>query len=426
MRIIILHYHLNPGGVTSIIGSQIQALKIKDPGIHVTVLCGNNSSAHMISGIKAITDESFNYAPEENPAAVTAVEIKEMAAFIKRHLTKTDILHCHNANLGKNPALTATVYSLALEGYRIVNHCHDFAEDRPDRMDALRRAFTGGIGSPEEIMYPVKSGYQYIVLNSCDFRRLSEHVPRASIHLLPNPVTGMADHFTSPALKSQMCATLGIDPVKRICTYPVRAIRRKNLGEFLLLAMLYGREMSFVVTQAPRNPVEIPGYMRWKLFSEKNKLNVKFEAGDEVPYEELIRISDFCITTSIKEGFGMVFLEPWLAGTPVVGRHLPCTTDDLLDQGMMLTGLYKAIRIETSEGIVDYPQLDIEAQEAYLDTLHQTAARDTLLQENPFLTSLFNRVPAEIIEKNKSIIKQRFSAAQYGKRLFAIYQGISG
>ena len=426
MRIIILHYHLNPGGVTSIIGSQIQALKINDPDIHVTVLCGNNSSTTEISGIEAITDESLNYAPDEKPGAVTAVEIKRIAAFIKQHLTKADILHCHNVNLGKNPALTATVYSLALEGYRIVNHCHDFAEDRPDRMDALRRAFAGGIGSPDKIMYPLISGYQYIVINSCDLRRLSEHVPRASIHLMPNPVTGMADHHTSPALRSQLCSTLGLDPVKRICTYPVRAIRRKNLGEFLLLAMLYGKEMSFVVTQPPRNPAEIPGYLRWKLFSKKNRLNVKFEAGDAVPYEELIRISDFCITTSIKEGFGMVFLEPWLADTPVVGRDLPCTTDDLLGQGMILTGLYEAIRIETTEGIVDYPQLDIEAQEAYLNTLHQNVARDTLLQVNPFLTNLFNKVPAEIIEKNKSIIKQRFSAEQYGKRLFAIYQGISG
>jgi hypothetical protein len=54
--------------------------------------------------------------------------------------------------------------------------------------------------------------------------------------------------------------------------------------------------MSFLVTQAPRNPTEIPAYMHWKDVSAENKMNVKFEAGDTVPYEELIRISDFCIT----------------------------------------------------------------------------------------------------------------------------------
>jgi len=422
MRIVILHYHLNPGGVTSIIGSQIRALKIVDPAIHLVVMCGNDSVNTVISGIEAITDNSFNYTQADKLGEISAVEVNRIANCIKRHLTKLDILHCHNVNLGKNPALTAAIFSLAAEGFRIVNHCHDFAEDRPEMLEALHKASVStGPG-----MYPVRPGYQYIVINSCDLRRMSEWVPSASIHLLPNPVMDIAVNDPSPMMRPELCEKLGIDPLKRICTYPVRAIRRKNLGEFLLLAMLYGEEMSFLVTQSPRNPTEIPGYLRWKDVCVENKMNVKFEAGDAVPYEELIRISDFCITTSIKEGFGMVFLEPWLADTPVVGRDLPCTTCDLQDQGMILTWLYKSIKVTTPAGMADFKDLDIEAQETALRSLHQPVNRDRLLKENPFLTTLFNRVPPEIIEHNKGIIKQRFSAEQYGKRLFAIYKGISG
>jgi hypothetical protein len=103
MRIVFLHYHLNPGGVTSIIGSQIRALRIMDPAIHVKVICGNNSVSTMISGIEAITDESLNYMPAERLGEISAGDVIRIVKFIKVHLTKEDILHCHNVNLGKNP-----------------------------------------------------------------------------------------------------------------------------------------------------------------------------------------------------------------------------------------------------------------------------------------------------------------------------------
>ena len=34
------------------------------------------------------------------------------------------------------------------------------------------------------------------------------------------------------------------------------------------------------------------------------------------------------VTTSIAEGFGLAFLEPWISGSSVVGRNLPDITED--------------------------------------------------------------------------------------------------
>ena len=65
-------------------------------------------------------------------------EVSGIMTFIKKSLSENAILHCHNPNLGKNPSLTLAVYKLAMEGYPIVNHCHDFPEDRPENLSLLK------------------------------------------------------------------------------------------------------------------------------------------------------------------------------------------------------------------------------------------------------------------------------------------------
>jgi hypothetical protein len=51
------------------------------------------------------------------------------------------------------------------------------------------------------------------------------------------------------------------------------------------------------------------------------------------------------ITTSLKEGFGMVFLEAYASGFPLFGRDLPSVTRDLQDQGMTFSGLYPRLGV---------------------------------------------------------------------------------
>ena len=63
-------------------------------------------------------------------------------------------------------------------------------------------------------------------------------------------------------------------------------------------------------------------YNQWINFCNGNEIDIVFEAGKKVNFEKLLRGTDFCITTSYKEGFGMVYLEPWLLDTPVVGRDI--------------------------------------------------------------------------------------------------------
>jgi glycosyltransferase involved in cell wall biosynthesis len=428
MKIAILHYHLLPGGVTRIIGSQIRGLQTVNNKQEVRVLCGKTPGKPELSGVPVWENPVFQYLKTDGMEINFQEEAERIIRYIKAQ-AEGCLLHCHNPNLGKNPALTLALYLLAEEGVEIVNHCHDFAEDRPGNMDALERMFRQTGIARKRIMYPDRPNYHFVVLNSFDRDRiLKTKIPEERVHLLPNPVT--LDNFDplkeKHHLRGKIIKKLQLHKNRKICTYPVRAIKRKNLGELVLLAVLFEKTFQFVITQPPKNPEEVAGYLRWKDFCQKHNLGIIFEAGDIVNHEDLIGISDFCITTSAREGFGMVYLEPWLAGTPVSGRNLPVVTDDLRKVGLKFPGLYDMIRIPFVERHPDFKDLGPDEQEdCILRILQSYSDREELSRLNPMLESLFTGITPGLIEENRKIILNQFSVSQYGERLFALYKSFS-
>ncbi len=425
MKIAILHYHLNPGGVTRIIESQVMALSRAGMNTDMIILCGNSVSESSFAHVPVIEDNCLMYDEAGKITPGFEEKVSGIRAFILKHANGF-ILHCHNPNLGKNPALTMAIYQLAREGVPIVNHCHDFPEDRPENMQRLTTMFDHSGISSRQVLFPDLPNYHFAVLNTCDYKRvLGNGVPPARVHLLQNPVSVSSGR--KQEMKADIVARLGLDPEKKIITYPVRAIRRKNIGECILLAVLFREACQFTITQAPKNQVEQPAYLQWKDFCIKNNIPVKFESGVIVNHEDLIRISDFCITTSIREGFGMVYLEPWLAGTPVSGRNLPCITEDLRNSGLKFPGLYEGIIIESDSGQLDFSDLEAGEQEDFMLRLAGSSQeRELLLRSNPILNLLFIDVGPELIRKNGQIIRKHFSVANYGKRLFTLYRNLSG
>lgn len=122
----------------------------------------------------------------------------------------------------------------------------------------------------------------------------------------------------------------------------------------------------------------------------------------------------------------MVYLEPWLAETPVSGRNLSCITDDLRQQGLTFPGLYEEIRIQTDSGHCDFSDLETEGQEEFiLRLMGSSREKEIFLRSNPLLNSLFNKVDPGLIRKNRQSIRNNFSVTNYGKRLFALYKVLS-
>ncbi|MEZ4549038.1 MAG: hypothetical protein R2860_11810 [Desulfobacterales bacterium] len=68
------------------------------------------------------------------------------------------------------------------------------------------------------------------------------------------------------------------------------------------------------VTLSPNSDQDRLAYQSWKDFSVRNQLRVLFDASRHYPFPDLVSSMEQMITTSISEGFGFSFLEPWIAG----------------------------------------------------------------------------------------------------------------
>lgn len=429
-RILIIHYHLSPGGVTRIIESQVRAIA-EMPGEQQTVVMTgqcSNPGYYKEYGAELIINEKLNYLDEK---ADYYSEYESLKNFFRNFIRIDDILHVHNLNLGKNPVLTQVISELVDMGQRVINHAHDFAEDRPENYKFLEKVL-GKFSKKTitDLLYPANANFVHAVLNSTDLKRLLKYGPDSErIFLLPNPVV-FSESSLNPdpsAIKEKVCAQLEVSHEKKLITYPVRVIRRKNIGEYILLCWLFREQASWVVTQPPKNPIEIEPYLEWKQFCEDENIPLVFEAGTKADFEDLLHASDFCFTSSIKEGFGMVYMEPWLLKTPVIGRNLTNITADLEKSGMIFPLLYRSLDIIREGSVSDFGYLSMQDQMHYIYDLKRNPEIEKELYEyNSFLKNLLNSISDTLVNQNKTTILQEYSLNKYGQRLERIYQKLTG
>lgn len=454
MKVAVLHYHLKPGGVTRVIDNARRALGKK---AEFAIFCGDDPGtreediktlgATIIKGLEYRSKQSFKEAVD------LATTVRKKA---KEHFGSTpDVWHIHNHSLGKNLALPVLVNKLAESGERILLQIHDFAEDgRPDNYRMLLdNLWLQSAAELAELVYPSSENVHYAILNGRDFRILKRSgVPNERLHLLSNPV--FAGKEPPPSRKTNL---------KRIL-YPVRAIRRKNLGEFLLWSTTAAADERFGVTLAPKNPATVPIYNRWKEFAEDLSLPVDFELG-EVPgrsFEEVIASASIIASTSIAEGFGLSFLEPWLFGKSIIGRNLPEITSDFTESGINLSKLYCSLEIpaewvdktefkkkyqhelrtsfnsygrEISDKQIDhafdnlcpkdkleFSRLDEALQESVIRKAASSVTFRNTLRELIFKD---NTDSPELIRSNKKCVKEEYNLEKYGRKLAGIYSSIS-
>lgn len=431
-KIDIIHYHLKPGGVTKIIQSQIESLNRKG-GFEIRLLCGEcrDPETYTKMGVDLVCDEVFDYADfNEKNEDVIKENIEKVKEASKKYFEKDHIIHFHNLNLGKNPYWMLAINELISEGYSVVNHAHDFSEDRAENQDFINRIVQKHANlNVKHVMYPNTDNYHVATLTKHDYERVKQKgMSEKQIHYLPNPI-GQEEVIpaSSKETREQVYSDLGLDNSKGLVTYPVRGIRRKNTGEFILLAHMFGEQANFVMTLPPENPAEKKPYDRWKQFCDEKQIAVTFEAGLKTDFINLITSSDFCITTSVREGFGMVFLEPWMMSTPVMGRNLKNITKDLLKEGLSFPGLYNFIRVPLKGDLVDFAELKFDQQRKIIsEIIEDKMMANIIFVSNSHLKKMFQPVTQNILSENQEIIKNKFSIASYGKRLEKLYRAVIG
>ncbi len=461
MRIAICHYHLQRGGVTRIIHNTVRALK--QLGNSVVVLAGEGppESWQMPCGI--IPELHYDTPERRCSADILFDKLTEAARNALGKLP--DIWHFHNHSLGKNLALPLVIQKLAHQGHRLLLHIHDFPEDgRPDNYRRLLENLAEGNHEKlSSLLYPTAPHVHYALLNSRDLNFMRDAgASTETLHLLPNPVE---IHSSQGCIASKVHSH---DMGKRLYLYPTRAIRRKNIGEFLFWASHpEHRDDMFALTMAPSNPLEKPFYNRWKALSEGLGLPVQFEYSQKTgcSFGEMVASSHAIMTTSIAEGFGMAFLEPWLMGRAVCGRDLPEITSDFTSNGITLPYMYKELAVPVSipgenrirkridqvlrnytraysietdklkpglssiadawieDGLIDFARLDEELQ---ADIIKRCAEDPGLFSEIECSHPPARIIPDEnTIISNCSRIKEVFSIEDYGSAASEIYRDIA-
>ncbi len=361
MQAAIVHYHLNRGGVTQVILNHLKSLALvpsRAEPFRVVVFHGGRKEAWQDETVAALAGLHVTLAaiPELEYDTTSRADperlFNNLTAEMDRlglHADDT-VVHIHNHALGKNTSLPGAVRRLSQAGFALLLQIHDFAEDfRPENYGGLVTALARHDPAQlAERIYPQGSAIHYAVLNGRDFGILKgAGIDPHRLHELPNPVSGIGALPDRAEARRKLAGKCGVGADQPYALYPVRGIRRKNVGELLLWGAVCGDETRFGLTLPPLNPVERPRYAAWKQLAQELDLPVLFEVGAEggLEFGENLAAADQIITTSVAEGFGMVFLETWLANLPLVGRDLPEITADFVAAGLEFPQLRSHLKV---------------------------------------------------------------------------------
>ncbi len=432
MKIAFMHYHLKTGGVTTVLKQQIEAIS-KD--CEVLVLTGEPMEHPFPAETVVIPGIGYDRPSDEKEAPEKIAALIEKAIKLKwKH--GCDVLHVHNPTLEKNKNYLKILSCLQQKNLRLFLQIHDFAEDGRPR----------SYSSDEYV-----SDTHYGVINSRDYDILLKAGLKAEgLHKIFNTVR--------PFNSIQQST-----PQSNRVLYPIRALRRKNIGEAILLSLFFKNGETLSITLPPNSPVDMKSHEGWKLFASGMRLSVEFDSGLRNDFKTLVSSSKFHITTSISEGFGFSFLEPWTAGKFLYGRKLPDICKDFEKNGIQMDHLYSGISIPiewigiktyhkkwracilknyklfnrtvnekvladkfdalTKNNLIDFGMLNERFQKTIIaHVLSDKRHLETLIHKNPFLKN-----PGTIdhqdnaIKNNRDIISRKYNLEQYKENLTAIY-----
>ena len=383
VKIAILHYHLQPGGVTTVIRNAQRALEKKH-------------------AVRLLTDFGYNARPARSRNAFLA-ESRTLMQQIARRLRGIDVLHCHNVGLGKHPRLTCAIKLLAQNSsIKIINQVHDFPEEnRPAQLHALRSC-TGRRDDVfrHELCYFDAPNMIWTTLTSHDASKLTVRgVLRERIHVQPNPIDDR--FFCRPPPRRVQLAEITeqlalyadkhgyhYDPRRKLLLSPMKVMVRKNNAEAVELIKQLNRrarraEYQLLISLDGHSRRDRAYSRQLKRQIQRERLPVVIGFGSELENAlPLFHLAHAIVTTSHVEGFGYAFMEGWLCNKLVVGRAIPEVTRDFVVTGMDFHHLYEKFDARTVSRVA----------------------------------KLLARPPAKLIAHNRAVVLKKYSLAAYARR----------
>ena len=454
----VVHYHLLPGGVTSVIRDGLRAILKHRPGLL--------RSIHLIAGrpdgLEPVRSALHAAASDAGAETLVQATVDPLLDYGARGPANRDdwsfaavsgpdaVWWIHNHHVGKNIPFTRALLRGAARGAaRVLLQIHDFPEcGRIDGYQQVRAA----LGAE---LYPFGPGLRYAVINRRDHAALAAAgVPDGCLHLLWNPVPPSPIEPGSERLAALMPGG------GRLWLYPVRIRRRKNVLEAGLLARLVGRA-AVGVTLPPSSAAESPYHRRADALFRDGTLPGRVGFGGQPRFCDrslgaLAAGADAVVSSSIEEGFGFQFLHARQWGLPLIARdidaidgfrdllHPPSTVlydrlrcplprADRLHLGARYRARLKRLRpyvpqatldevadqvaADTGAPLVDYSYLSVELQQA----VAVRCTRDTELRRHRAANAdLLERIrvvhPPHAPDPTDGALERRFGAAAFAAR----------
>ena len=484
------HYGIGfKDGVNTVISRNVRALLDIDPTMKIT-LFGKLAPEHrnFINSQKGIIDyrNIDEFDPESSLGRIVKKSIYEqqvhdyiwqgtnIAEVLVQRLSDMDVIIAENLGIGIDPPVTYAYYLYTQYCYTAREHrtfiyrFHDFVQQRPVNFSNVKKFFQFRFGETpnwHSILYPAYPNIKYIAINRYDQRRLIEHgIEERNIFYIPNSV----DRSIIPPddrreeLRRKIIERERLDPTVQFILYPVRCVRRKNVEEAIFLTRFFnclaeGRSSSnnikikgkfhLLISLKPEKGDDAVYAGILERFVKEHDLPVTIGLNDLVSLEreynpeepqrivrysvgDIYRAADLVITTSTLEGFGFVYIEPWLLDRAVIGRSIPFVTPDFQAAGMKLGHLYTALIVDRMD-FKDIGQEKGNPDEVLLERLKRVHKLEDPIFLDRFIESNETSMLAtlrlfemehrrSIIEKNRDVVEEVYSQENIGRKLYKV------
>lgn len=348
-KLAVFHYHLNPGGVTSVIllglrsllseggipeieeialisgGEEVREKPFREALVHLQPLAKERGIRLFHQSLPEIGYASAGEDPSADEEASLALAAK-LAELFPRH-----IWWIHNHHLGKNPRFTRALLHTARKRPEqvIFFQIHDFPEN--GRLANWRHLKER---TPQNL-YPGGPGVYYLTINERDRGILTAAgLPEERVFHLPNPVDPQApppspgQEKIKPLFEKHFGPEFpGYLPGRPWAIYPVRTIRRKNVLEAALGARLFPGGVNLLTT-LPGHSDQEKGYsgLTEELYRDgtiPGLWGTGTWRGPEAPgFEEFAQAGDLVFSASLQEGFGYFYIDAFRWRKPLFSRKL--------------------------------------------------------------------------------------------------------
>jgi len=235
---------------------------------------------------------------------------------------------------------------------QIIYRNHDFIINYPDD----HKRFLKDFNSLRDI-FPKSSNVIQTALTSSTKYRIEEFLDD-DVFIFKNSVV-CEDYLRKDDGKDEELERLLLDkgilkPGEKPLPYAIRADKRKNGEEALTITKMlndyHGGNYKLIITASRdiefKRPEENIYQRNLEKFAKAHDIPYsigevsKYIDGKNFSIGNLYHISDLAITTAIQEGFGYAYIEPWISGTPLIGRRIREVCEDFEKNGLRFNHLY--------------------------------------------------------------------------------------